>query len=151
MRNAIEVRAQTCVLLLVGGYVQRPGDPASPVYHGKIATASGAMKLEIRTEPGGLYDPRGLVDMDGEPAFGSGWWADADVDDTILQPIEGSRDRLSMTMDAQTVELRRPPGAAAYRVKVVSGTLRTDAGDWDLTMLGDFLTMSIGYGAYQAT
>lgn len=148
----IDVPAQTCALHLAGGYVQRAGDPVTPVHDGMIDTASRPIAVELLVEPGCLYDPRGLNDVDGARAFGSGWWSDdVDVERRAVDPIEAERTTLNMNMPAQKINLHQAPNAAAFRVEALSGTLRTDAGDWSILMLGDTLTMSLGYGSYLHT
>jgi hypothetical protein len=145
----IVVPAQECVLRLAGGYVQRTGDPATPTYHGRLETSAGIVVLEIRTAPGDLYDPRGLADVDGMPAFGSGWREGADVDKTTLDPIEGPSAELRLRVEEQSVAMTEAADQASYRVRVLGGVLRTDAGDWSMTLLGDFLSLNLGYGAYR--
>lgn len=145
----IAVPEQECILRLVGGYVQRPGDPASPTYQGRLETSSGMVVLEVRTEPGGLYDARGLVDLDGARAFGHGWREDADVDETALEPIRDPRAELRLRVDGQTVAMTPVDDQSSYRVRVLCGVLRTDAGDWSVTLLGKFLSLNLGYGSYR--
>lgn len=145
----IAVPAQECVLRLAGGYVQRAGDPASPTYHGRLETSSGTVVLEVRTAPGDLYDPRGLADVDGVPAFGYGWREGADIDETTLRPIEGPRSELRLRIEAQIIRMAQVDDQASYRVRVLGGVLQTDAGEWSVTLLGDFLSLNLGYGAYR--
>ena len=151
MKIDIAVPMQICILRLVGGYVQRAGDPASPVYRGEIATGSGQIMLQIMTEPGSLYDPRGMVEIDGLPACGSGLSAGATVEETTLQPIEGVRDRLDLTVKEQTIALRTAANAKSYRLRALSGTMDLDGAECSVMMLGDDVFIGIGSGAYART
>lgn len=152
-KAAIDLPAQGCHMHLAGGRIQRPGDPASPMYRGVLDSSAGPLALEILAEPGGLYDPRGLVDLDHLKVFGHGHHAAMEVDAPEVEEMHGWPVEVVIVVNEQSVNLTPLPPEAArnYRVKVMTGVMDTSIGQWDASLVGREVILRIGWGSYVRT
>lgn len=151
--TAIDLPAQACHLHLAGGRIQRPGDPASPVYRGALDSSAGAIALDLLADPGGLYDPRSLIDVGHMSMFGYGQMASANHEDPEIERLEGWPSEIVVEVDDQKVELLPlpPREAEAYRVPVLTGIAKTSIGDWSVIYVDREIHLSIGSGSFLRT